>query len=528
MEKSSQNQDTEAALNYHESTKHSEQSLRANVHFLDGENKPLPFKIYRGLDSVPLIRDPKVLDSSTPTTLEAISMPVSNVSNEIAGENIPDLATLSQVLFLAAGITKQQRYPGGKVYFRAYSNTGALYHIDLYLVTQDLPDLPAGVYQFGPHDFALHRLRTGDYRELLVEASGAHPRIARSPLILISASTYWRNAWKYQARAYRHCFWDSGTLHANLLAIAEARALRPNIVMGFSDSSVEALLGLDPAREGALTLVTLGHSNQAPPAAPPMRGLKLETEPPSRSEIDYPPIRLMHAASSLASGDDAAAWRGKPPQGEAVPASGPVQPLRPSADTELPEVSLASVIRRRGSTRAFDRAHSISFEELSTVLDRATRGIPADFLAPSSATLLDLYLIVNAVDDIVPGTYYYRRVDRALELLAAGDFRRESGRLGLSQQLPADAAVNIYCLSSLLPILKRFGNRGYRAAQLEGGITGGRMYLAAYAQHFGATGLTFFDDEVTEFFSPHAAGKEVMFLMALGRPDLVRIGRQFS
>jgi nitroreductase len=97
----------------------------------------------------------------------------------------------------------------------------------------------------------------------------------------------------------------------------------------------------------------------------------------------------------------------------------------------------------------------------------------------------------------------------------------------LSQQLPADAAVNVYCLSSLLPILKRFGNRGYRAAQLEGGITGGRMYLAAYAQHFGATGLTFFDDEVTEFFSPHAAGKEVIFLMALGHPDLVRIGRQF-
>ena len=529
MDKSSQNQDTEAALNYHESTKHSEQSLRANVHFLDGENKPLPFKIYRGMDSVPLIRDPKVLDSSTPTTLEAISMPVSKVSNEDTGENIPDLATLSQVFFLAAGITKQKRYPGGEVYFRAYSNTGALYHIDLYLVTQDLPDLPAGVYQFGPHDFALHWLRTGDYRGVLVEASGAHPRIARAPLILVSASTYWRNAWKYQARAYRHCFWDGGTLHANLLAIATAKALQPNIVMGFSDSAVEALLGLDPAREGALTLVALGRSIQAPPAAPPMLGLKLETEPLSRSEIDYPPIRLMHAASSLASGNEAAAWRGNnPPQGESVPASGLVQPLRPSAEAELPQGSLASVIRRRGSTRAFDRARSISFEELSTVLDRATRGIPADFIAPRSATLLDLYLIVNAVDDLVSGTYYYRRVDRALELLTAGDFRRESGRLGLSQQLPADAAVNVYCLSSLLPILKRFGNRGYRAVQLEGGITGGRMYLAAYAQHFGATGLTFFDDEVTEFFSPHAAGKEVMFLMALGHPDLVRIGHQFS
>ena len=77
-------------------------------------------------------------------------------------------------------------------------------------------------------------------------------------------------------------------------------------------------------------------------------------------------------------------------------------------------------------------------------------------------------------------------------------------------------------------VLGRFGNRGYRAAQLAGGIAAGRMYIAAYAQGFGATGLTFFDDEVVDFFSPHAAGKSVMFLVALGYPDrdaLARSGR---
>ena len=73
-------------------------------------------------------------------------------------------------------------------------------------------------------------------------------------------------------------------------------------------------------------------------------------------------------------------------------------------------------------------------------------------------------------------------------------------------------------------MLERLGNRGYRAAQSEGGIVGGRLYLAAYAQRFGATGLTFFDDEVVDFFSPHAAGKSVMFLVALGHPDRVAWG----
>ena len=43
------------------------------------------------------------------------------------------------------------------------------------------------------------------------------------------------------------------------------------------------------------------------------------------------------------------------------------------------------------------------------------------------------------------------------------------------------------------------------------------MYLASYALGLGAAGLTFFDDDVTNFFSPHAKGKSVMFLLALGR-----------
>jgi hypothetical protein len=44
------------------------------------------------------------------------------------------------------------------------------------------------------------------------------------------------------------------------------------------------------------------------------------------------------------------------------------------------------------------------------------------------------------------------------------------------------------------------------------------MYLAAYAQHLGATGLTFFDDDVISFFSPHARDKSAIFLLAIGKP----------
>ena len=42
--------------------------------------------------------------------------------------------------------------------------------------------------------------------------------------------------------------------------------------------------------------------------------------------------------------------------------------------SEIPKDSIEDVIIRRGSTREFSR-ESITFAELSTMLDRATRGI---------------------------------------------------------------------------------------------------------------------------------------------------------
>ena len=51
------------------------------------------------------------------------------------------------------------------------------------------------------------------------------------------------------------------------------------------------------------------------------------------------------------------------------------------------------------------------------MLDRATRGVPSDFLDPLGSSLVDLYLIVHAVEGLAPGAYYYRRSERSLEFL---------------------------------------------------------------------------------------------------------------
>jgi SagB-type dehydrogenase family enzyme len=144
-------------------------------------------------------------------------------------------------------------------------------------------------------------------------------------------------------------------------------------------------------------------------------------------------------------------------------------------------------------------------------------GLPADFLAPPGTQLNDLYLIVHSVQGLKPGAYFFRREQHSVELLKEGGFRAEAHHLGLDQELPADACVDIFFVADLERILEQYGNRGYRAVQLEAGAIGGRMYLAVYAQRLGATGLTFFDDDVINFFSPRTKGKSAIFLLAIGK-----------
>ena len=509
------NRETGAAWAYHNGTKHSYQSVRASAHYLDWENQPTAFKLYPKLEPIPLNEH---LSSSETAGLLAVSA----TGEEPAERSTVNSQSLAEILFLSAGITRRRKYPGGEILFRAAACTGALYHIDLYVVCGDLEDLEAGVYQFSPQDFSLRRLRAGDYRSFLVGAGGKEPSIANAPCVIVSASTFWRNAWKYQSRAYRHCYWDNGTILANLLAAAAARKVPAKLVMGFVDTAVNQLLALDGQREAPLSLVALGHSSaRRIGLSPPMEPVVFETVPLSKSEVDYPAMRAMHEASSLESEAEVVAWRegAEKAEGGGIKVKGGelrLLPLQLLPEAELPQDTIEDVVVRRGSSREFSR-ESISFAQLSTMLDRATRGIHADFLSRADASLNDVYLIVNAVEDLPAGAYVFRRQERALELLKDGDFRREAGYLGLGQAIPADCSVNVYFLADLKNALERFGNRGYRAAQLEAAIMGGKLYLAAYAQRLGASGLTFFDDDVTEFFSPQAEGKSVMFLIALGK-----------
>ncbi len=289
------NHEIQVAWKYHDGTKHSYWSIRNHAHFLDWANRPLPFKIYPKIEPLPLPRD---VPQTGVAALSAISQPVPSSR----ADSVPGVQDLARLLYFSAGITKQRAYPGGEIYFRAAACTGALYEIDLYVVTGDLPGLDAGVYHFNPADVSLRLLRKGNFRGNLAQATAMEPAVAHAPATILCTGTYWRNAWKYQARTYRHFGWDSGTLLANMLAVCTASGLTAEIVLGFVDAEVNRLLDLDTRREVSLCLVPIGRTSESslpvPREAP---ALGLETVPLSHHEVEYPAMLEMHDASSLES-----------------------------------------------------------------------------------------------------------------------------------------------------------------------------------------------------------------------------------
>jgi SagB-type dehydrogenase family enzyme len=505
------NRNIEAAHRYHNLTRHSYQSIRSDPHYLDWPNKPSPFKIYPGIEPIPL---PRALVQTLAPALEVVA------SAGVQGEKSPDLARLASILYYSAGVTRHKTYAGGEIYFRAAACAGALYPTEVYVVCGDIDGLNAGVYHFNPGDFALRRLREGDLRGVLARASGNEPSIVSAPVSLVFTSITWRSTWKYRDRAYRYHFWDNGMIAANALAMAAAHELPAQVVMGFVESDVNRLIGIDGKQELALSFLALGHTDQASPDCPAVEELPeidFEVVPISISPVDYPLIRATHAASSLTNHDDAREWRNASAESSPPVIEGEAFALGPIPDDEMPVDTIEDVIQRRGSTRRFARK-PMPFADLSTIIDRATRGIAADFLTRDGAQLNDIYAIVNRVEGLPPGAYFHRREDRAMELLKPGDFSARAAYLTLDQDLGGDACVTFFFMVDLKVVLEAYGSRGYRAAQMEAGIIGGKMYLACYALKRGATGLTFYDDDVTEFFSPHAAGKSCTLVVSVGVP----------
>lgn len=499
------------ALAFHEATKHSFESVRRGGHSLRWDNKPDQFKFISGSDRIEL---PRGIPTTGVPVLEAVR------GSAPSARSTPGLLDLARLMVVGAGVRRRVVYADDEeFFFRTYASAGALYPVEIYVVCTHLSGLPAGVYHFDPRGAALERLREGDHRAHLARAAGAEPAVAEAPVTMVLTGIPWRTAWKYTERGYRHLYWDAGMILANLLALASATTQPAKVIVGFVDEEVEALLGLERAREFPLCLLTVGSGSPVEPAESPAEPMTYPFPPLSPREVEYPAIGEANDAGRLATPEAVQEWRGRSEgEGAAAAKGGMTEESFRTEPVLPPPGSIEDVIRRRGSARGF-RSTSMPLGVLASILEAAKGDIATD-VAGRRPT--DVYLVANAVDGLDPGAYFYQR--GSFELLGRGVHRRRAAYLCLEQRLGGDAAVTHFLLADLPSVLATWGDRGYRAAQLVAGIVAGKIYLGAYGYGYGATGLTFYDDEVTAFFSPHAAGKSCMLVVAagesVGRPDL--------
>lgn len=276
-------------LEFHRRTNHSYASVRRRSRGLDWANQPHPFKEYLDL---PFIHLPSPRREAPPAEGHRLTLEV-----------------LGHLLHYSAGVTRVRDTGGAPFYFRAYACAGALYPIEVYIVSAELEDLKAGVYHYHPKHHALRPLRDGDLRGYLTAATGGHPALSKAPVTLALTGIFWRTMWKYEARGYRHLYWDSGMLLANVFAVALAMRIPAELILGFVDSDVDRLLGIDGRREVSLELVPIGEGMPAKPVAAELPTIEHEVQPLSPREIEYADAIGVHDASRLRTGTEVEACR---------------------------------------------------------------------------------------------------------------------------------------------------------------------------------------------------------------------------
>jgi len=460
---------------YHESTKHSVQSLRQAPHVLDWANMPDPFRHYEGVP---------VLD-----------LPAGPPAPETPAADGPTF--LSQLLYYSAAISATKVVPstGFKYALRVNPSSGNLHPTEFHFVTRGLRDWPDGLYHYRPSSHMAEQRAIGDLTVVDLRLSGPS---GVAPIVFILTSIAWREAWKYRDRAYRYCLHDIGHAWQALALAALAMGCDSVATSRFPDDHIAQLCRL--------------YHDEWPMLIVEIRGSSIPVRVPGSDEtvwygghpnqlskeiVPYPSIDAIHAATK----------------------TGTTSPLEPapagSGEIKLPPPATSirkfgQVARTRRSALDFlGGTQSMSLAQLSAVLAATTELL----------SFIQLYLYVHRVDGLEPGVYRFWPEHAELQQIKTGDQRIAAAGLSLGQDLAGNACVAFSMIGDLDRAARAHGDRGYRDVHFEAGAVGHRLYLAAEGLGLGATGIgAFYDEEVHRYLRLTPQQGQVVYHFAIGYP----------
>jgi SagB-type dehydrogenase family enzyme len=155
------------------------------------------------------------------------------------------LEQLSQLLWAAQGITD----PRG---FRAAPSAGALYPLELYVVSAD------GFYHYRPKGHELVLLVAEDLHQVVWQNGLKQDALRDAPVVFLICAVYQRTAAKYGQRATRYVRIEAGHAAQNLLLQAVALGLGAVPIGAFHDDQMQAALSL-PEDHEPLYLLAVGY-----------------------------------------------------------------------------------------------------------------------------------------------------------------------------------------------------------------------------------------------------------------------------
>ncbi|MDY7047601.1 MAG: SagB/ThcOx family dehydrogenase [Microcystis panniformis WG22] len=492
---------------YHERTKYDPQTIASKSKGLDWSQQPHPFKEYKigqTFDLKPYL------------------------SRQIVPQKGDFWRRISRILGCSYGLTAKIATMGSPLYLRSAPSAGGLYPAEVYLISRGTEFLPAGLYSYQGQSHSLLLFWESDVWTNLQSACFWNPVLENTDIALVTSAIFYRSAWRYEDRAYRRIFLDTGHLLGNIELSASINDYRAHLIGGFNDSQMNELLYLDSEKESVMTVIPLADLLNIRENLPPST-----TALPSTTTTLYPKIaegellNSLHQATIIATDEKIEAnitpsnWEDKYNFPFCLKVSVTSRPVNWGEDL----IDLESTMLKRRSTRAYSGA-SLSLDELRALLHFTYQ--PQDYadqnLDPNpdyfDLDLLETFIAVSAVTGLEEGCYYYAPKAQELRQIRFKNFQQELHYLCLGQDLGRDAAAVVFHTADLSKAVAKYGDRVYRYLHADAGHLGQRLNLAAIHLGLGVSGIGgFFDDQVNEVLGI-PSDEAVIYITTLGRPKV--------
>jgi SagB-type dehydrogenase family enzyme len=140
-------------------------------------------------------------------------------------------------------------------------------------------------------------------------------------------------------------------------------------------------------------------------------------------------------------------------------------------------------------------------------------------LAPSAGGLqpLDLYLVVNDVETLRKGLYYFDPVRHALLLLDEGNMRQRLLNSSIYQDWIMYAPLTFVMVCNMPRIFWKYRARGYRFVHADAGVLAQNFYLVGTALKLNTCAVAaFFDDVINDLVGVDGRNEFTILLFSVG------------